>query len=249
MRWRSASDSIALAAADEGERVERRVDDDDHVEVRALGVGPADGVGLEDLRRGDDVAEPVEGERQVALAVAEVGAEGDDRPVRRAWRDVEVGAACAGCVTAVVSTCSAIGGRSLVTVSSTASTRSKPTTTSAMRSASRSSSTSLFSADDGRDPIGDLAVVDGVAELVAAAGVAQVDDERQVDAQRLGDLPLVGKGADDGRDHQAVDLDPVGQWDLQRCRGAGSRYLCAMIEGWATSTSSSRSTTPSPRSR
>ena len=63
--------------------------------------------------------------------------------------------------------------------------------------------------DDGGDPLGDLAVVDGVAELVAAAGVAQVDDERQVDAQRLGHLPLVRQGADDGRHRQAVDLDPV----------------------------------------
>ena len=64
--------------------------------------------------------------------------------------------------------------------------------------------------DDGGDAIGDLAVVHGVAELVAATGVVEVDDERQVDAQRLGDLPLVGQGADHGRDHEAVDLDPVG---------------------------------------
>ena len=83
--------------------------------------------------------------------------------------------------------------------------------------------------DDGGHALGDLAVVHGVAELVAAPGVVQVDDERQVDAQRLGDLPLVRQGADDGRDDEAVDLDPVGH-DLRR---QVTLSVWAMIEGWA----------------
>ena len=67
----------------------------------------------------------------------------------------------------------------------------------------------LVLANDVGDLLGDEAVVDGVAELVAAPGVAQVDVEGEVDAQRLGDLPLVGQGADDGRHGEPVDVDPV----------------------------------------
>ena len=209
MRWRSASASTRWQRRTKRERVERRVDDGDHVQIGALGVGPADWIGLEDLRPGDDVAEAVEGERQMALAVAEVGAEGDDRPVRRARRDVVVGARAAD-----------VDGRRLDVLGDR---RAQLGHRELDRFDTVEADGDLGDAigepfeqdvlvlpDDGGDPVGDLPVVHGVGELVAASGVVQVDDEREVDAQRLGDLALVGQGADDGRDHQAVDLDPVG---------------------------------------
>ena len=72
------------------------------------------------------------------------------------------------------------------------------------------------------DLLGDEPVVDGVAELVAAPGVAQVDVQGEVDAQRLGDLPLVRQRADDGRDGQPVDVDPVAHGSTSAGR-VGSR--------------------------
>ena len=46
-------------------------------------------------------------------------------------------------------------------------------------------------AHHGGDALGHLAVVHGVAQLVRTSGVAQIDEQRDVEAQRLGDLVLV----------------------------------------------------------
>ena len=59
------------------------------------------------------------------------------------------------------------------------------------------------------DSAGDLAVVDGVGELVRGTGRAEVDGQGEVDANRLGLFPLHGQRADDGVDDEVRDLDGV----------------------------------------
>ena len=211
----------ALAAADERERVERRVEGDDHVEVRALVVGSADGVGLEDLRLGDDAAELAHGEAQVALAVAEVGAEGDDRPVGGAGAHLEVGGRAAdahgGGLHLLGDRRPQLGHRQLDGLDPG---EADDDLGDAVGEAFEQDV--LVLPHDSRHLLGDEAVVDGVAELVAAPGVAQVDEEGQVDAQRLGHLPLVRQGADHRRDEEARDVDPIAHgWHLRR-QGVGS---------------------------
>ena len=123
--------------------------------------------------------------------------------------------------TAVVSTCSAIGGRSLVTVSVDGLDPVEADDDLGDAVGEALQQDVLVLPHDGRHLLGDEAVVDGVAELVAAPGVAQVDEEGQVDAQRLGHLPLVRQGADHGRDEEARDVDPIAHGGTSGRQGSG----------------------------
>ena len=125
----------SLAAADEGERV-GGVRDGHHVEVRALAIGSADGIGLEHLRLATTPPSP------------STGARGSPRGRRRWSRGrrspgARTGPTSSRRVRRIVAAWSRRAPRSADAawsrVSSTASARSNPTTTSDPRSARRSS--------------------------------------------------------------------------------------------------------------
>ncbi len=59
----------------------------------------------------------------------------------------------------------------------------------------------------------------GVVEIIGPAGVAEVDVEREVDLQRLGDLPFVRERTDDRHGADGGNLDLVGH----RAAPLGSR--------------------------
>ena len=68
-------------AAQQRVRVELRGDHGDHVQVRALVLRPAHGVGLEDLRLGKDLRQVLDAVAQVGHAITQVAAERHDRAV------------------------------------------------------------------------------------------------------------------------------------------------------------------------
>ena len=64
-------------------------------------------------------------------------------------------------------------------------------------------------AHDRGDALGDMAVVRGIGQVVGTAGIAEVDEQRQVDPHGLGDAAFVRQDPDDGRDNEPADLDRV----------------------------------------
>lgn len=77
-----------LAATQEGERVERRIHNDHHVEERSLAVRATDRLGLVELRGSGDDPDLADSVAQERLAVSDVRTQGDDRPVRGLGPDV-----------------------------------------------------------------------------------------------------------------------------------------------------------------
>ena len=115
--------------------------------------------------------------------------------------------------TAVVSMCSPIGGRSFVTVSSTASTLAADGDLGDAVGQPLEQHV-LVLPHDGGDAVGDVAIVHGVGGLVATTRVVQIDLECEIDAEGLWDLPLVRQRPDDRGHGEAVDLDPVAHHHL-----------------------------------
>ena len=102
------------------------------------------------------------------------------------------------------------GGRSLRTVTRTAAIRSsRASRASAISVAERSSRPTCPARHDPLDLGDDRAVVDRVGQVVAGAGRGQVDVEIEVDLDRLGPLLLLGQHADERRQPEAAQLDPV----------------------------------------
>ena len=182
---------------------------DHQVEVRALSGRSADRIGLVQTRDSDHARQRLDRLAKRAPAIAEVRAEPEEHsPRRRCGLRLGGHRDRSRCMPAVASCCGT-GGRSLRTVTDTASARSSASETSATRSASRSSKREPLGHDHALDHGTQRAVVDRVVERVGAGGGRKVEMKVDVDLERLWPLLLLGqRPADPGRD-QPAELDPV----------------------------------------
>lgn len=200
-----------LAPTQQGERIERRLDLDDHVQIGPLIVGPTDRIGLVHTRHRRDVAQAADAETEVRLTIAEVGTEGHVGGVDRVGRQIGVRTSAAN----PHRRARGVDGDRWPQLGQLDIDRIDPIEAQHLGGETRDEPLQqdvLRFLDGGDHPVGDEAVVHGVAEFVRVTCVAQVDVERQVDLQRLRDLTFVWERSDDGDGAQAPDVDPVTHW-------------------------------------
>jgi NAD(P)-dependent dehydrogenase (short-subunit alcohol dehydrogenase family) len=201
----------SLTPPQQRKRVERRLDLNHHIEVRALIVRTADRVGLVHIGHRSDVAEALDTETKKRRSVSEIRSQRDVCQVSGMDGNLGVGTRSPHAHCGVdgingdrrtdldqlhVDRLDAIKGEDFV-----GNSHHEPFEQHVLRFL-----------DDGDHAIGYEPVVHGVTQLVATPCVAQIDIERHVDLERLGDLTLVLQCPDDRDRANSVDLDTVDHW-------------------------------------